>query len=75
MTDWSQHPPHAPCFALFRGARHIRHALFEHLCEPVEVREVYTARVKGLAVAQTGRATLWPIGNFAGEWQVIEGLE
>lgn len=71
MTTWSKQPPRRPCYALFRGARHIRDAQYERICEPVEVAELVNGKERELVVMLTGRARKYPIAFFDGEWSQI----
>lgn len=71
MTTWSKLPPRKPCYALFRGARHIRGGIYERINEPVEVAELVNGKERELVVMLTGRARKYPIAFFEGEWSQI----
>ncbi len=72
MADWSSVPPDKACYALFRGARHIRGGIYERICEPVEVAELVNGKERELVVMMTGRARKYPIAVFDGEWSLLE---
>lgn len=63
--------PQSPGFYLFRGARHVKAALYERICEPVEVREIWCGNKATLGVAMTGRQTKFRLETFEGTWQAI----
>lgn len=70
----SNQPPQTIGFYIFRGARHIRNATYEHIAEPVQIVEYYRGAVKELAVCMTGRSDRFQLARFEGEWTEMEGL-
>lgn len=70
--EWSRHAPMTPCYAIFRGARHIRDGIFEHLYEPLRIVEVYSGNKRELAATMAGRAGKWPLSKFEGQWLLLD---
>lgn len=68
----SKLPPRQPGFYLFKGERHIKVATYERIHVPLQVLEHTNGRVKEMAVRMIGKREMFPIGNFEGEWIVIE---
>lgn len=68
-TNISNDIPQQEGFYIFRGVRHIRNSLFEHLWEPVEVCECKRGQIVELGVAMTGRQTRFRLDTFNGEWE------
>ena len=75
MTTWSKHPPCHPCLAHFRGTRTIRNQQTMRVDELVQVRWVQVARTKRLGVAMFGKARLYDLDRFSGEWQEVDYAE
>lgn len=70
----SNHPPTAPCWAIFRGVRYsTRPGTVESIHEPVKVFLYRNPAMPGryLAVALAGKARIYPLTAFAGEWTPI----
>lgn len=67
----SKLPPREPCWVILYGRRRIRDAIYESLCEPLEVVEYVSGRDRELAVKMTGRRERFPLDNFSGEWTPI----
>lgn len=63
-----------PCYAIFKGARHIARATYEHIHEPLQVVEYMNGKDKELAVSMLGRSVRFPLAKFHGEWTLLEGL-
>lgn len=68
----SKLPPRQPCFVIFDGSRHIRDAMYERICEPVEVVEMMTQGQKTLAVSMIGRQQKFKLENFTGLWITLD---
>lgn len=68
MTTTSKLAPMKAGYYVFRGARHIRDAIYEHIEEPVELRPDHRGT---LCVYVLGRATHFQLAKFDGTWQEL----
>lgn len=68
----SKLPPREPGYFLFRGNRHVRNAMYEHICEPLQIVEWKRANVTELAVVMLGRSDRFPLSRFDGTWEVLD---
>ncbi len=67
----SKVPPRTIGCYIFRGTRHIRAAMYEHIAEPVQLVEVPSKARKELAVVMLGRAAKFQLEKFSGTWELI----
>ncbi len=67
----SKLPPRAVGCYIFRGTRHVRAAMYEHITEVVQLVEVWHKERKELAVAMLGRASKFRLETFSGTWELI----
>lgn len=65
-------PPRQPGYFLFLGNRHVRNAMYERICEPVQIVEWKRGNVSELAVVMLGRSDRFPLARFDGTWIEID---
>ena len=72
MSQWSKHPPRREGLYLFRGVRLTRNNQAIRYNEPVRVQHVQVGQRVSLGVAMLGRARIYPVGDYHGEWAAID---
>lgn len=72
MSQWSKHPPRTEGVYHFRGVRLTRNNQTVRHNEPVRVQHMQVGQRTSLGVAMLGKARVYQIGSYHGEWCALE---